>query len=163
MDPLTEFLLLLGLSVVAHMVVAYLFAPRAAVRRLKAFFRSDPEAAELIASRFPSAVEAWLETEQGRATVGRWVDTVGETIRARLQSWLEGMAGGQAKRADSKATTLLDGAIRFGNPVLDGIWGMIPPAEKRRFLGRVASLLRQGALSEVGGNPEEEASAVGYQ
>lgn len=155
MDAVTEFAILLAVSVGAHMLVAYVFAPKAAVRRLKAFFREDVEAAELIAMRFGPALTAWMASPEGKAEADKWVTAAAEFVRQKLQSWLEGAAGGAQRTADAKATALI-GAIDFGNPVLNGMWSMIDPTTKKRALGKIAGLVRRGAAAEVGGEEAAE-------
>ncbi len=151
MDQLSEFILLLTLSVGAHMLVAYVLASRAAVARLKAYLRTG-EFTALITTRVGPALADWADSEEGGATVGALIDRASEEVKVRLTAWLQGQAGGAARKGQAAAekVALANLTLRTGNPVYDGILAAMPDDLKRGFIRKVVGSVRGATEEELG-------------
>ena len=130
MSSTAEFLVLLLVSVLAHMAVAYVWAPRAATERLRKALRDDDEiiglvsgrlgpgleewlrsesgerfaaaAVERVSERLGPALESWIRSDAGRSFVSEAIGVAAGGVADRLGSWFEGQAGAAARRADAK-------------------------------------------------------------
>lgn len=149
---LLEFAVLLAVSVAAHMAVAYIWAPRAAVRRLKAYLKEDPDFAETITGRVGPALANWAESEEAATEVARILSAMADRITAALKSWLEGQLGGARRSAEAKGekVALANMVLQTGNPIADGVIAMLPSDVKRQVVRGLLKSLRGATLEEVG-------------
>lgn len=136
----------------AHMAVAYAWAPKAAVRRLKRYLSEDPDFSATITARVGPALTAWADTEDGEKAIGTLVDAASEHITERITSWLEGQIGGAARSAQSKAErlALASSALRTGNPVVDAVIAGAPADLKRKLVRGVLQAVQGGVTEELG-------------
>lgn len=156
-DWLLELLLLLAVLVpvgalLGHLWVAYVYAPRRAVEGVKAFFKDDAEAAGLITDRLGPALSEYLDSEEGKQHMARFLEVGGNFIVGKVTSWLEGAAGGAARTAQNKAEklALATMAIKTGNPVADGLIAMLPVDVKRRIIRQLLGAVRGATAEEIG-------------
>jgi hypothetical protein len=96
------------------------------------------------------AINEWLKSPEGSAAAGQFIKEASDAAGQLILEKLQGIAGGAARSADSKATALISGSIDFGNPVANGMWAMLPEANKRSVVSKVASILRKSSAEEVG-------------
>jgi hypothetical protein len=96
------------------------------------------------------AINEWLKSPEGSAAAGQFIKEASDAAGTLILEKLQGIAGGAARSADAKATALISGSIDFGNPVANGMWAMLPEANKRAVISKVASILRRSSAEEVG-------------
>jgi hypothetical protein len=145
-SPIVEFAILLAISVGAHMGVAYLLAPRVAVKR----------------------TEAWFASEIGQTVIGSAVDTVvvprlkeaipalpdateiAKTVTTGIEAQLTSKAGVVAKTAQTSLEKIILG-LSTGNAYVDGVIAMVPMEAKIVWAKRLATAIRTGGALD---NPQ---------
>jgi hypothetical protein len=90
-------------------------------------------------------------------------DGVADAVEARMKQVTASAAGAAARTAQSGIERAISGSIQFGNPMLDGLWALVPPELKRTFFSRVAKQVRLAGpegLAQMAG-PEEPKDGLG--
>lgn len=176
MDPFAELALIVGISVVAHVSVAwtaiYVHTRRAERRWTEKVEREMiPNAAHAAADEVKKALphvptvdelaeavplpqigtelEAWLRSEPGKLWARELGSFAGSQAVSSMKEQLGSEVGVVARQAQAAGEKLLMGAISFGDPWLDGIWALAPVDKKRTFVRRALKVLQSAMAGDV--------------
>lgn len=154
---LTDLLLLvLGAAAlgapVAHLVIAYLYAPRQISRWLE-----SPKGLEAaLGHALPLLGEQlgeWTKTEQGQAFVEHLVSAIVDRGRREAEKMM-GRASGHASQTARNPLMAILGGIKLGSPMLDGAWAMVAPMVLPKIapilLRTLPGLVQAGEAAEEG-------------
>lgn len=173
MDLFAELVLVIGVSVAAHVSIAWTaiaYHARKAERKWRGLVTTEMipnaarEASETILpqlrAELPAAVKAALtEVELPTADLEpflrspagvAWAQELGTYVTSSLKQELASRAGVVAHQASSAAEKLLNGAITFDNPMIDGLWAMVPLDTKRMVARKLAAVYRKAAFEGFG-------------
>lgn len=171
MDPFTELAVIVGISVAAHVTIAWsaiAYHARRAERKWMRLVNEEmiPHAAReasetilpMIEARIPGLVSAAIQMPD--------FSVIGADAAARVVSALEskftGEAGAAARAGQSAAEKMLAGSISFGNPMLDGLWAFVPPDMKKKMIGTLYKTVRMGGANGEAPEPQRYLPS-GYQ
>ena len=134
---------------VAHLIIAYLYAPRQVTRWLE-----SPRGLEAALGRalpiLGAQLGAWSETEEGKAFLGHLVEGIVVRGKAEAQKMLMRSSGHASQQAMPPLMRIL-GGIKTGNPTMDGMWAMVAPL----VLPRIAPSILRAMPQLAAGLPEE--------
>jgi hypothetical protein len=164
MDSTVLFLLFLGVSVGAHVTIAWTAISHHARKQETKWSKKVTEEwlPQSVASveehikdlDIAGGIEGWLQSERGRQVVGSAITTAADVTQEKMSAWLAGLHGNAVKEANAGAgKTLLTelAAMDLGNPVINGIWAIGVRAAGPKVLGRIAGWARNRGL-ELGPN-----------
>lgn len=123
----------------------------AAIGRIEARLENEPPVLDQLEPQLEAAtgraLDAFLRSDAGK----EWSRELGNYVQTQIEEAFvqrtSSLAGSVARRSQSEIERLLEGAISFGNPILDGLWAAVPREAKRSFVNRLARVMRQrGAM-----------------
>jgi hypothetical protein len=88
----------------------------------------------------------FLQSEDGRAWTGALAEEAATQIANTMTARITSTAGVAARGAQQELVKLIDGAVTFGNPIMDGLWAMAPRSSKLQLYNRLARVLRKSGL-----------------
>ncbi len=158
-----EFAILLAVSVAAHMLVAYVYAPRRAVKRVEEWF-SSPVGQQVVGQAVKTIVVPELQAaipEPPEMPELPKVDpqAIADQVFSHLELRLYGKAANAARSAQTSLEKIISG-VRTGNATVDGVLSMIPLDVKGPYIKAIARALRNSGLGALAGEePKEEEGA----
>lgn len=163
MDATTELLGIVAISVAAHVAIAWTaiaYHTKRAGRKWEAKVRDEfiPNAVKAVTDEpldVGPSLEGWLRSEAGVTWARELAAASAGEVVTGLKQQLSSAAGIAAREGQSAAQKLLAGSISFGNPMLDGLWAMVPPAQKQMVVGRLYKAFRGSGLDAPEGGAEQ--------
>ena len=110
---------------VAHLLIAYLYAPRKVTQWLE-----SPKGLEAaLGHALPilgTQLDAWTKTAEGEQFMKNLVASIVARGKSEAQQMLMRSSGHASQQAMPPLMRIL-GAVKTGNPAMDGMWAMVAP------------------------------------
>ena len=152
MLSLTDLLLLvLGVAAlaapVAHLLIAYLYAPRKVTQWLE-----SPQGMEKALGKalpiLTKQLGAWASTPEGEAFFEEFTNMIIEKGKDEATKMLARASGHASQSARAPIMSIL-GGIKTGNPMMDGLWGMLAPVIGPKLAPMLLRFLPQMAAQQT--------------
>lgn len=129
LDTTDLLLLLLGAGAlaapVAHLVIAYVYAPR----KIAQWLESPRGLQAALGQALPvlgKSLDDWSKTPEGEAFMSDLVDAIIEKGKMEATKMLGRQSGHSSQKALPALYNIL-GGVKTGNPTMDGMWAMVAP------------------------------------
>lgn len=163
MLDLTDVLLLvLGVAAigapVAHLLIAYLYAPR----KIAAWLESPQGLQAAMGKALPvlgAQLDSWSKTPEGTAFLDDLVGAIVEKGKDEATRMMARASGHATQTARAPLMAIIQG-IKTGNPMIDGAWAMVAPTIGPKLAPMLLRMLPQLMESQgMGLPPPEEGQA----
>jgi len=111
------------------------------VAELKAQLPTSALSAEEISAGF----DKFFHSAAGQQWSTEFGEFAAEQIERAIVTRTTSAAGAAARTAQSQIERLISTEISFGNPVMDGLWAMVPLQTKRRVVAHLARIVRKAS------------------
>lgn len=141
---------------VAHLVIAYVYAPR----KIALWLESPAGLQSALGKALPimgASLGAWSKTEQGEAFMTELVDAIvarGTDEAKRMMA----RASGHASQSARAPWAAILGGIKTGNSMIDGAWAMVAPhilPKIAPMMGRALPQIMADVNAQMEGTPQE--------